>query len=86
MSQKLGPLTFEKERRPLFLEGMVPSSKEYSENTAMKIDEEIKQIVDESYETVRNIIEEKRDKLEKVANVLLEKEVIEGEELRKLIA
>jgi cell division protease FtsH len=86
MSRKLGPLTFEKERRPLFLEGVVPPSKEYSENTAMEIDEEIKQIVNASYEKVRNILEEKRDKLGKVANVLLEKEVIEGEELRKLIA
>jgi cell division protease FtsH len=85
MSQKLGPLTFEKERRPLFLEGMFPSSKEYSENTAMEIDEEIKQIVNGGYEKVRNILKEKRDKLEKVAEVLLEKEVIEGEELRTLI-
>jgi cell division protease FtsH len=65
---------------------VVPPSKEYSENTAMEIDEEIKQIVNASYEKVRNILEEKRDKLGKVANVLLEKEVIEGEELRKLIA
>jgi cell division protease FtsH len=85
MSQKLGPLTFKK-RGPLFLEGVLPSSKEYSENTAMEMDEEIRQIVSESYEKVRNIIQEKRDKLEKVTNVLLKKEVIEGEELRKLIA
>ncbi len=86
MSQRLGPLTFEKERRPLFLETFVSSTKEYSENTAMEIDEEIKGIVNESYEKVRRILEEKKEKLENVASILLAKEVIEGEELRKLIA
>jgi cell division protease FtsH len=85
MSQKLGPLTFEKERRPLFLETFASSTKEYSENTAMEIDEEIKRIVNESYEKVRRILEEKKEKLEKIASILLEKEVIEGEELRELI-
>ncbi len=86
MSQKLGPLTFERERRPLFLEmGMAPS-KEYSENTAMEIDEEVKEIVSETYGKVKNALSAKKDKLERVAKLLLEKEVIEGEELRKLIA
>jgi cell division protease FtsH len=85
MSEKLGPMTFEKERRPLFLEGMTPSSKDYSENTAMEIDEETKKMVNESYERAKSILENKKDILEKVANILLEKEVIEGDELRKLI-
>jgi cell division protease FtsH len=85
MSEKLGPMTFERERQPLFLPGMGPSSKDYSENTAMEIDEEIKGIVNESYEKAKSILEKKKDILEKVAMILLEKEVIEGEELRKLI-
>jgi cell division protease FtsH len=86
MSQKLGPLTFEKERRPLFLEGMMPPSKEYSENTGMAIDKEVMQIVTETYDKVKNTLEGKKHKLEKVAKLLLEREVIEGEELRKVIA
>jgi len=85
MSEKLGPLTFEKERRPLFLETGMSSGKEYSEDTAMEIDREVAQIVRERYETVKGILEEKKDKLEKVATMLQEKEVIEGEELRELI-
>jgi cell division protease FtsH len=86
MSQKLGPLTFEKEKRPLFLEGTMAPSKEYSENTAMEIDKEVSQIVTETYEKVKNGLEGRMDKLEKVAKLLLEKEVIEGEELRRVIA
>jgi cell division protease FtsH len=86
MSQKLGPLTFEKERRPLFLEGVMAPSKDYSENTAMEIDKEVSQIVTETYEKVKDSLEGRMDKLEKVAKLLLKKEVIEGEELRKVIA
>jgi cell division protease FtsH len=86
MSQKLGPLTFEKERRPLFLEGVMAPSKEYSENTGMEIDKEVMHIVTETYGKVKTTLGGKKDKLEKVAKLLLEKEVIEGEELRKVIA
>jgi cell division protease FtsH len=86
MSQELGPLTFEKERRPLFLEVGVAPSKDYSENTATEIDKEVTQIVTQTYEKVKSTLEGKKDKLEKVAKLLLKKEVIEGEELRKVIA
>jgi cell division protease FtsH len=85
MSEKLGPLTFEKERRPLFLEGVIPSSKEYSENTAMEIDKEVMELVTESYEKVKDTLKGTKEKLDEVAEHLLEKEVIEGEELRRLI-
>ena len=87
MSETLGPLTFERERRPLFLEGTMASpSSEYSEDTAKEIDKEVSRLVIETYEKAKNILEDKKDKLEKVAKRLLEKEVIEGEELRALIA
>lgn len=87
MSSKLGPLTFERERRPLFLEGIAPPpSNEYSEETAREIDREVSGLVTETYEKVRNILQEKRDDLEKIAKLLLEKEVIEGDELRELIS
>jgi cell division protease FtsH len=85
MSERLGPITFERERRPLFLElGGLPKS-EFSEETAKIIDEEVKKIMSDTYTRVKEIIAKKRDKLDILAKLLLEKEVIEGDELRKII-
>jgi cell division protease FtsH len=86
MSEKLGYVTFEGERKPLFLD-INPSfgGKDYSEETAREIDTEVKKIIDESYEKVKKLLSEKRDLLEKVARTLLEKETIDGETLRVLI-
>ncbi|MGQ9687430.1 MAG: ATP-dependent zinc metalloprotease FtsH [Desulfobaccales bacterium] len=86
MSEKLGPLTFERERRPLFLETiMPPSGKDYSEATAQEIDREVSALVERAYSRAKDILTAKRDVLERVAKVLLEKEVLEGEELRRLL-
>jgi len=83
----LGPVTFERERRPLFLQEVgPPSSNEYGEETARQIDQEVSKMITDTYARVRSVLQEKRDKLEKVAKHLMEKEVIEGEELRSLIA
>ncbi len=86
MSEKLGYMTFEKERRPLFLD-INPSfgAKDYSEETAREIDNEVRKIIEESYQRVKTILNDKKELLKKVAQTLLEKEVIEGEELRLLI-
>lgn len=86
MSEKLGHMTFEKERRPLFLD-INPSfgGKDYSEATAKEIDGEVKRIIEESYTRVRALLTEKRTALEKVARTLLDKESIDGEELRELL-
>jgi len=86
MSERLGPLTFERERRPLFLETMMPpSSKDYSEATAQEIDQEVHALVDKAYRRAKEILESKQDTLDKVAQVLLDKEVLEGEELRSFL-
>jgi cell division protease FtsH len=85
MSEKLGPITFERERRPLFLEIMSGGSKDYSEATAQEIDREVHHLVEKAHHRAREILESRRPVLEKVAKVLLEKEVIEGEELRQLL-
>jgi len=86
MSDRLGHVVFEKERRPMFLE-ISPgnSSKDYSEATAREIDNEIKEIVEKSYVSVKTMLNDKRELLGKVAQTLLQKEVLEGEELRRLI-
>jgi cell division protease FtsH len=86
MSEKLGPLTFERERRPLFLEQMMqPSTKDYSEATAEEIDREVSALIERAYNRAKELLETRRDGLERVAKVLLEKEVLEGVELRKLL-
>ncbi|MBP1730672.1 MAG: FtsH-2 peptidase [Deltaproteobacteria bacterium] len=86
MSEKLGHITFEKDRRSMFLD-VTPtlSSKDYSDETAREIDSEIKRIVENTYNVVKQTLTENKELLEKVASTLLEKEVLEGEELRHLI-
>lgn len=86
MSEKLGYVTFEQERKPLFIEiSPMVGSRDYSEETAREIDDEIKRIIDESHDRVRTMLLERRPLLQTVAQTLLEKETIEGEELRLII-
>jgi cell division protease FtsH len=86
MSEKLGPITFERERRPLFLEAMMsPGSKDYSETTAQEIDREVAALVNRAHQRAKEVLENERPILEKAAKILLEKEVLEGEELREIL-
>ena len=86
MSEKLGHMTFERERKPLFLDiNPSGSMRDYSEETAKEIDLEIRKIIEQSYIKVKTILTEKREFLEKVAQTLLEKETIDGEELRTIL-
>jgi cell division protease FtsH len=88
MSDKIGHITFQKERRSMFLDinSDLGGAKDYSEETAREIDNEIRSIVEASYGRVKSTLNEKRQLLEGVARMLLDKEVIEGQELRRLIA
>jgi cell division protease FtsH len=86
MTEKFGPLTFEKERRPLFLDIGLPSgAKEYSEDTAREIDQEVKRLVDDSYSKVRELLSGNQAGLKTLATALLEKETIEGDEIRTIL-
>jgi cell division protease FtsH len=86
MSEKLGPITFERERRPLFLDTMLPpGSKDYSEATALEIDQEVAVLVQRAYQRAKDVLEKEREVLEKAAKILLVKEVLEGEELREIL-
>jgi cell division protease FtsH len=86
MSQVLGPVTFERERRPLFLETMLPpSSKDYSEATAQEIDREVNALIFRAHDRAREILQGKKPILERLAKLLLEKEVLEGDELRQVL-
>jgi cell division protease FtsH len=87
MSDSLGLVAFERDRESLYLQAaQFPSAQEYSEETSREIDAEIKRIVDEAHQRARKILGEKKAILDKVARILLEKEVIAGDELKKLIS
>jgi cell division protease FtsH len=86
MSEKLGLVTFTRERQPLYLTpGTAPPRSEYSDDTARVIDEEVSRLIDESHKRVQEILTAKRDKLEAMAELLLEKETLTGEELLALL-
>ena len=85
MSEKMGYVTFEKEKKPLFLPSSLISSREYSEDTARQIDEEVKRIVDESHQSAKEILTAKKNELGELARLLLEKEVVEEADLKKIL-
>ncbi|OGW48859.1 MAG: cell division protein FtsH [Nitrospirae bacterium RBG_19FT_COMBO_42_15] len=86
MSDTLGPVTFETGKKPMFLDiGYTPTS-EFSDETSRLIDEEIKKIINETHGRVKKILENKKDKLTTLGKLLIEKEVIEGDELRKILS
>jgi cell division protease FtsH len=86
MSGRMGLTTFERPRNP-FLQGeqWMPTEKEYSEKIAAEIDDEVRRILDETRSKTRRIVEEKRSIIDQLAKLLLEKEVVDREEFKKLI-
>ncbi|MEE9539202.1 MAG: ATP-dependent zinc metalloprotease FtsH [candidate division NC10 bacterium] len=85
MSERLGPVSFEQQRRPLFLPESLPPARDYAEKTARAIDEEVKVLLEEACERARIILWEKQEGLHRLAKVLLDREVIEGAELREIL-
>ncbi len=85
MSEAMGPLTFGRREEAIFLGKEFARHQDYSEATAVKIDEEIQRIVSGAYTGARSILEKHQDALEAVAGALLEREVLDGEEVYDLI-
>ncbi|MFQ5861738.1 MAG: ATP-dependent zinc metalloprotease FtsH [Candidatus Brocadiales bacterium] len=85
MSEKLGPQTFGRQSGNIFLGHDLVQEKEYSENTAIAIDEEVTKIVKESYDKACRLLSENRDKLELLARKLEEEEILEGETVADLL-
>jgi cell division protease FtsH len=86
MSESLGPLTYGKKEEQIFLGKEFNRHQDYSEATALKIDGEIKRVVTEQYERATELLTQHRDALERVAEALLEHEVLDAHQLRQLIA
>jgi len=85
MSDRLGPLTFGKNEEHIFLGREVARAKDYSEDTALLIDSEIKRIVMEAASRARQILQENIEKLHALARALLERETLDGEEIARIL-
>lgn len=85
MSDKIGPLTFGEKEGEVFLGRDFGHTRNYSEATAVEIDNEIRRIVRESYDQTRQILETHREGLVSVAEALLERETIDGKEVRRMV-
>ncbi|MCB9654572.1 MAG: ATP-dependent metallopeptidase FtsH/Yme1/Tma family protein [Deltaproteobacteria bacterium] len=85
MSDRLGPVAFGKREEQIFLGREMATHADYSEQTAIEIDSEIRRIITEQYERCRNILTEKRDALDRISEALFEYESLSGEEVDQLI-
>jgi cell division protease FtsH len=85
MSDKLGMVQYGENNEYVFLGREMMRSKDYSERIAQEIDAEVKRIIDEAYARAKNIIETHRDKLEMIAQKLLEYETLDGEQVREIV-
>jgi cell division protease FtsH len=86
MSQNLGPLTFGKKEEQIFLGREISQHRDYSELTAQKIDEEVRNIVTGAYEKASQLIKDNQDTLHKMANALLEKETLDSGDIDDIMA
>ncbi len=82
----LGPIAFGGEREHVFLGEEISEEKNYSEEVAAKIDKEIAKIIKKAEKTALKVLEENKETLEKLAEVLIEKETIEKEEFEKIVS
>jgi cell division protease FtsH len=85
MSERLGPRTFGNKQELVFLGREIAEQRNYSEKVAEEIDEEVRRLVDHAYQTARNLLIENRERLDKLVQILLDKETIEGDDLKRVL-
>ncbi|MCA1574148.1 MAG: ATP-dependent zinc metalloprotease FtsH, partial [Acidobacteria bacterium] len=83
---EMGPLTFGKKEEQIFLGREIAQHRDFSEDTAIKIDQQVKQIITAQYQRARNIIEENRDVMVRLSECLLERETLDAVEIRRVVA
>jgi len=83
---EMGPLTFGKKEEQIFLGREIAQHRDFSEDTAIKIDEQVKKIVTAQFERAKAIIEENRETMIRLAECLLERESLDGVEIRRIVA
>ena len=82
---ELGPLAFGKKEEAIFLGREIAQHRDFSEDTAIQIDKEVKRIVNGAYDRARGILTENRDTLERIAQALLDREVLDATEVKLII-
>ena len=85
MSESMGPIAFGQKEEAIFLGREIAQHRDYSEKTAISIDEEVRLIVDEAYNTAKGILQEHEDLLHKISETLIEKETLDGKEIDVII-
>ena len=85
MSEKLGPLTFGKREDMVFLGREISTSKDYSEHTAVLIDSEVRDMVERGHARALSLLRENMDKLHLLANTLLERESLDGDQMDRVL-
>ena len=83
---ELGPLTFGKKEEQIFLGREIAQHRDFSEDTAIKIDQEVKKIISEQYERAKGIITDNRDTMIRLSETLLERESLDGVQIRRIVA
>jgi cell division protease FtsH len=82
----LGPIALEGQGGEVFLGGGLMSRSEYSEEVSSRIDEQVRQIAEQGHELARKIVRENREVIDRLVDLLIEKETIDGEEFRQIVA
>ena len=85
MSEAIGPLTFGKKEEEIFLGRDIAQHQNYSEDTALKIDQEIKKVVTDNYERARKLLEANKSSLMAIAKELLSHEVLDADQIKQLV-
>jgi cell division protease FtsH len=86
MSDAMGPLTFGKKEEQIFLGREIAQHQDYSEDTALKIDQEVKRFVTENYQRAHRLLAEHKGTLVKIADALLAREVLDAEQVKRIAA
>jgi cell division protease FtsH len=86
MSDAMGPLTFGKKEEQIFLGREIAQHQDYSEDTALKIDQEVRRFVTNNYERAQGLLSQNKETLVKIADALLAREVLDAEQVMRLAA
>jgi cell division protease FtsH len=86
MSEAMGPLTFGKKEEQIFLGREINKAQDYSEETAVRIDQEVKKFVMDNYERARVVLTQHKPILQKIADELLAREVLDADQVKRIAA
>jgi len=86
MSDAMGPLTFGKKEEQIFLGREIAQHQDYSEDTAIRIDQELKKFITTNYDRARSTLEKHRVALDRIAEELLAREVLDAEQVKRIVA